>query len=186
MRYRLRRTADGELEAKITSLAFHYVRFGYRRIWAVLRRDGQIINRKRVLRIRHKLGLSLKHCTRRKKRASQNVGLLPKASQANQIWTYDFMFDRTAAGNRLKMLTLCDEFTRECLSVEVACSFRGADVKQVLERIFKERGALPAFIRSDNGSEFVAAPVREWLAERAVKTVFIEPGRPWQNGKCES
>lgn len=186
VRYKLRRIADDKLEAEITNLAFRYARFGYRRIWACLRRGGQIINRKRVFRIWQKLGLSLKCQTGRKKRRMPDAELLPKADKANRIWTYDFVFDRTASGARLKILTLVDEYTRECLAVEVARSFRAADVEQVLERVVKERGALPGFIRSDNGSEFVAAPVQEWLSARAVETVYIEPGKPWQNGKCES
>jgi putative transposase len=89
-------------------------------------------------------------------------------------------------GNRLKLLTLCDEFSREALAVEVARTFTGKDVKAVLERVFLERGRLPKYIRSDDGSEFIASPIREWLSERGVKTIYIEPGRPWQNGKGES
>lgn len=185
VRYQSKRTGDEKLEAEITNLAFRYTRFGYRRIWACLRRSGQAVNRKRVFRIWQKLGLGL--CRKQtRKRAKPTAGLIPAATAPNEVWTYDFVFDRTMNGNRLKLLTLCDEFSREALAVEVARTFTGKDVKSVLERVFLERGSLPKYIRSDNGSEFIASPVRQWLREREVKTIYIEPGRPWQNGKGES
>ncbi len=121
-----------------------------------------------------------------RKRAKPAAALIPAATAPSEVWTYDFVFDRTMNGNRLKLLTLCDEFSREALAVEVARTFTGKDVKAVLERVFLERGRLPKYIRSDDGSEFIASPIREWLSERGVKTIYIEPGRPWQNGKGES
>ena len=186
VRYKLKRVGDEELETEITALAFRYTRFGYRRIHALLRRSGDGINQKRVFRIWQKLGLSLSGRKQKRKRKQPDSGLIPTASCPDQIWTYDFVFDRTINGQRLKTLTLCDEFTREALAVEVGHTFTGKDVKRVLERVFLEHGRLPKYIRSDNGSEFIAAPVREWLLEREVKTIYIEPGRPWQNGKGES
>lgn len=102
----------------------------------------------------------------RRKRINHHLGLTATATALNEVWTYDSVFDRTASGQRFKMLTLCDEFTREALAVEVGRTFTGCDVKSVLERVFLERGGLSKYLRSDNGSEFIAAVVREWLCER--------------------
>ena len=109
----------------------------------------------------------------------------PVATRPNEVWTYDFVFDRDAAGRKLKMLTLIDEFTREGLAIRVGRSFKSEQVKEVLAEVGAERG-FPNFIRSDNGSEFIAGIVTEYLAVNKVKTAFIEPGSPWQNGKGES
>lgn len=186
VRYKLRRASDSELETEITSLAFRHTRFGYRRIHALLQRAGQEINRKRVFRIWQKLGLSLADRKQKRKRIKRALGLFPVASAANEVWTYDFVFDRTVSGQKLKMLTLCDEYTREALAVEVGRTFTSRDVERVLERVLNEGRTLPKYIRSDNGPEFIAAPLEKWLSERRVKTIYIEPGRPWQNGKGES
>lgn len=120
-----------------------------------------------------------------KKRARSTVGILPKAEKANQVWTYDFVFDQSLSGRSLKMLTLIDEFTRECLAVEVGVSITSVRVRQILQKVCAEKG-FPEMIRSDNGSEFIAGAVNNWLAENGIKPIFIEPGKPWQNGKCES
>ncbi len=110
---------------------------------------------------------------------------MPKAEKANQVWTYDFVFDQSLSGRNLKMLTLVDEFTRECLAVEVGVSMTGEKVRSVVQRVCLEKG-FPELIRSDNGAEFIGQAVNNWLAENGIKPIFIEPGKPWQNGKCES
>jgi len=120
-----------------------------------------------------------------KKRASPTIGIVPKAEKANQVWTYDFVFDQSLSGKSLKMLTLIDEYTRECLTVEVGVSIRSERVRQILEKICAEKGK-PELIRSDNGSEFIGQAVNDWLSKNGIKPIFIAPGKPWQNGKGES
>jgi transposase InsO family protein len=107
------------------------------------------------------------------------------ASRPNEVWTYDFVFDRDAAGRRLKLLTLMDEFTREGLAIRVGRSFKAVDVKKVLYEVGGRQG-FPQFLRSDNGSEFIAGIIKEFLGENNIKAAYIEPGSPWQNGKGES
>lgn len=150
----------------------------------MLRRAGEVVNIKRVHRWWKKLKLQLGR--KRPKRQRHNVQMItPAATRPNQVWTYDFVFDQVVSGRKLKMLTLVDECTRECLAVEVASSITAIGVRRVLERVCGERG-FPAMIRSDNGSEFIAEATREWLAANNIAAVFIAPGKPWQNGKCES
>jgi len=160
-------------------------RFGYRRIWALLSREGVKLNLKKVYRLWKLEKLSLPKRRPRKPRAKPTIGVLPKAEKANQVWTYDFVFDQSLSGKSLKMLTLIDEYTRECLAVEVGISIKSEKVRAVLQRVCLEKG-FPAMIRSDNGSEFIGQAVNYWLAENGIKPIFIEPGKPWQNGKCES
>lgn len=161
-----------------------YPRFGCRRIWAVLVRSGESVNIKRVHRWWKKLGLQIARKRPKKQRPAVKLPL-PTAAIMNQIWTYDFVFDQVVSGRKLKMLTLIDEYTRECLAVEVGSSLTSADVRRVLERVCGERG-FPKMIRSDNGSEFIATSVADWLMAMGIEPLFISPGKPWQNGKCES
>jgi putative transposase len=160
-------------------------RFGYRRIWALLRREGKKLNLKKVYRLWKSEKLNLPKRRPRKLRAKPTVGIVPKAEKANQVWTYDFVFDQSLAGKSLKMLTLIDEYTRECLVVEAGVSIKSGRVRQILEKVCVEKG-FPEMIRSDNGSEFIGQAVNGWLSENGIKPLFIEPGKPWQNGKCES
>jgi putative transposase len=129
--------------------------------------------------------LSLPKKRPRKLRAKAGVGIVPLATRANQIWTYDFVFDQSLSGKSLKMLTLIDEYTRECLAVEVDVSIKSERVRQILQRVCFEKG-VPEVIRSDNGSEFIGKAVGDWLARNGIESLFIEPGKPWQNGKGES
>lgn len=183
-RYEPRERGPDGFAERIKELALAYPRFGYRRVWAMLRRAGEVVNIKRVHRWWKKLKLQLGR--KRPKRQRHNVQMItPAATRPNQVWTYDFVFDQVVSGRKLKMLTLVDECTRECLAVEVASSITAIGVRRVLERVCGERG-FPAMIRSDNGSEFIAEATREWLAANNIAAVFIAPGKPWQNGKCES
>jgi putative transposase len=184
-RYRRRQRTDSPTLDRLRQLASEYPRFGYRRIHALLKREDFKINLKYVYRLWRQQNLSLPKRRPRKMRAKATVGIVPKATRPNQVWTYDFIFDQTLSGRSLKMLTLIDEFTRECLAVEVGISIKSERVRRTLQRICAEKGN-PELIRSDNGSEFVGKAVNEWLAENGIKPVFIEPGKPWQNGKCES
>ncbi len=184
-RYRHKRCADNNLVERVRELAVDYPRFGYRRIHALLKREGWNINLKRMYRLWKQESLSLPKRRERKPRAKPLIGIQPKAEKANQVWTYDFVFDQSLSGKSLKMLTLIDEFTRECLAVEVGVSIKSERVRQILQRVCAKIGK-PELIRSDNGSEFISQAVNDWLAENGIKPLFIEPGKPWQNGKGES
>ena len=184
-RYRRKKADSAKLIKRIKELALKHPRFGYRRIWALLTRAGESINVKRVYRLWRELKLALPKRRRKKKRARPFVGIVPKALAANQIWTYDFVFDEAVSGRKLKMLTLIDEYTRECLALEVDTSITSLKVRQILERVCRQRG-FPKAIRSDNGSEFIGQAVGDWLKTKKIEPLFIAPGKPWQNGKCES
>ncbi len=183
--YTIKRQPDEAFESQIKELAFANPRYGYRRVHALLRRRGQTVNRKRVVRVWQKYGLQVPRLKQKRKRLREPQPIMPKATYPNEVWTYDFVFDRDAAGRRLKLLTLMDEFTREGLAIRVGRSFKAAQVKEVLWEVGAKRG-FPQFLRSDNGSEFIAGIIKEFLAENNIKAAYIEPGSPWQNGKGES
>ena len=184
-RYQKRRRTDSNLIQRLRELAIEYPRFGYRRIHALLRREDFVVNLKCVYRLWKQQNLSLPKKRPRKARAGTTVGIVPQADKVNQVWTYDFVFDQSLSGKSLKMLTLIDEFTRECLAVEVGVSITSERVRRILEKVCFDKGQ-PELLRSDNGAEFIGKAVNEWLAQNGIKPVFIEPGKPWQNGKCES
>ncbi len=183
--YRIRREPDAEFENQIKELAFANPRYGYRRVHALLKRNGQTVNRKRVVRVWQKFNLQVPRPKKTRKRVRERQPVMPQATRPNEAWTYDFVFDRDAAGRRLKLLTVMDEFTREGLAIRVGRSFKAVQVKEVLWEVGLKRG-YPEFLRSDNGSEFIAEIIKEFLAENNVKAAYIEPGSPWQNGKGES
>lgn len=173
------------LEARIKELALQYNRYGYRRIWALLRREGWNVNIKRVWRIWKKHGLQVPKRKRRKRRRGSSQPFPLKALAPNHVWTLDFVHDSLKHGRRIRMLTVVDEFTRESLQVHVDYSLKSHDVQKVLEELFRKRGA-PCYLRSDNGSEFIERTLNKWLKEQGTVPVFITPGSPWENGKCES
>jgi transposase InsO family protein len=181
--------ADEEqrLVARLHALSRAHPRYGYRRITALLREEGWHVNRKRVQRLWREHGLKVPQKQRKKRRlgCSANGIARRRAEHRNQVWSYDFIEDRTADGRRLKLLTVVDEFTRECLTIEVERSIRSKDVVATLRYLFELRGA-PEFLRSDNGPEFIAQAVRTWLADSGVNTLYIEPGSPWENAYIES
>lgn len=183
--YTITREPDEEFENQVKELAFAHPRYGYRRVHALLKRSGQTVNRKRVVRVWQKFGLQVPRAKKTRKRLRESQPVMPMASQPNEVWTYDFMFDRDAVGRRLKLLTLMDEFTREGLAIKVGRSFKAAQVKEVLKEVGAKHG-YPQFLRSDNGAEFIAGITKEFLAENQIKAAYIEPGSPWQNGKGES
>jgi len=164
-----------------------YRRTGCRKIAEVLRGEGWRVNRKRVHRIWKELGLQVP--LRQKKRRGIGHKLnsceLLKAEYPNQVWSYDFKYDVTENGQRLKFLVVIDEFTRRCLAIRVGKSCKAKDVIKTLSELFRKHG-LPAFIRSDNGPEFIASAIQDFLADLPTSTAFVEPGSPWQNGYCES
>ena len=164
-----------------------YGRYGYRRITAMLRWEGWRVNHKRVARLWRREGLKVPSRQPKRRRLWLNDGscVRLRPTHRNHVWSYDFVMARTADGRGLKMLTVIDEYTRECLAIDVDRRIRNDDVLYRLEDLFVRRG-VPEHIRSDNGSEFTATVVREWLQKLSVKTLYIEPGSPWENGYIES
>lgn len=184
-RYQPRPDEDGRLVATLKRIAFRHPRYGYRRAWAVMRRAGAGVNAKKVLRLWRKAGLTLRRRPSRRRRAGHRVTGPLRAEHPRHVVTYDFMFDRTSEGRRLKILTVVDEFTREALAIAVDHRMTAHQVIWVLARSFKSRG-WPDYLRSDNGPEFVAEALESWLQKRGVTTHHIDPASPWQNAFGES
>lgn len=174
------RKKDDELVVKLMELAKAHPRYGTRRLHALLRRGGEVVNLKRVRRLCRKHGLMLKQ-KRRRKRRGIGAGVPCVAEYPNQVWAYDFVEDRTETGRKLRVLTVIDECTRECVEVEVEHRMNAKFVATTLLRLFRERG-VPRFIRSDNGPEFIAKFLMRVFAIHGVAARHIEPGSPWQNG----
>ena len=165
-------------------LAAQYPRYGYRRIRVFLRREGQGMSRHRAHRLWRVAGLQLPRRRPRRRVAALRPRPVP-AFGPNHVWAYDFVFDASAIGQQIKCLTVIDEFTRECLAIDVAGSIRSGRVIEVLARLISEHGA-PRFLRSDNGPEFVSHAILEWLGKAKIDTALNDPGKPWQNGADES
>ena len=178
---------EEQLIARIIELATQYGRYGYRRITAMLRIEGWNANHKRVERIWRSEGLKVPQKQPKRKRLWLNDGscVRLRPEHKDHVWSYDFVMDRTSEGKSFRMLTILDEHTRECLSIVVKRRLTSQDVLDELYNLFLLRGT-PEYIRSDNGSEFTAKVIREWLHNLEVKTLFIEPGSPWENGYIES
>ena len=172
---------------RIVWLACEYGRYGYRRVTGLLHWEGWRVNHKRVERIWREEGLKVPKKQPKRRRLWLNDGscIRLRPTHRNHVWSYDFVMDRTSDGRPIRMLTIMDEFTRECLAIDVAKRLTSEDVLERLSDLFVHRG-VPEHIRSDNGSEFTAKCVREWLGRVGVKTLFIEPGSPWENGYVES
>ena len=183
------KVADDEaaLTTAIVEKAKKYGRYGYRQVTALLRNEGWRVNHKRVERIWRHEGLKVPHKQPKRGRLWLNDGscIRLRPQHRNHVWANDFVFDRTHDGRQIKMLTVIDENSRECLAIEVARRLTSKDVLRVLTGLMLRHG-VPEHIRSDNGPEFVAKAVRSWLARLKVQTLFIEPGSPWENGYIES
>jgi putative transposase len=165
-------------------LSSQYPRYGYRRIRIFLRREGQTMSINRVRRLWRQAGLTLPRKRPRRRLASGRPRPLPPRA-ANHVWAYDFLFDSCANGQQLKCLTVVDEFTHECLAIDVAGSIRSKRVIEILARLMSHYGA-PAYLRSDSGPEFVSHAILQWLTDARIETAVIDPGKPWQNGTNES
>jgi putative transposase len=178
---------EAALTADIIALATQYGRYGYRRITALLRDAGWLVNTKRVERIWRREGLKVPQKQLKRGRLWLNDGscIRLRPEYPNHVWSYDFVEDRTHDGRKFRMLNIIDEFTRECLAIRVNRKLKAVDVIDVLSDLFILRG-IPGHIRSDNGPEFVAKAVREWITAVGARTAYIEPGSPWENGYCES
>lgn len=174
---------DATLAPQLRQISDAHPRYGHRFAWALLRREGQTVNRKRVRRVWRSLGLNVRRRKHRKLRTGMQRALAPTG--ANQVWAYDFMFDTCGNGQKFKALTVVDEWTRECLAIEVGSSIDAVRVIAVLEALFAKYGT-PAVLRSDNGPEFIARALRIWALMNHSELATIEPGKPWQNGSVES
>jgi len=187
-RYVERKTeSDKPLVAAMLELARKHPRYGYRRIHAMLQDEGFRVSKGRIHRLWRLHGLRVPKKTTRRRRlgSSENSVIRKRAERIDHVWCWDFVKDQTADGRPFKILTIMDEFTRECLALLVGRSIRSGDVIEVLRELMLVRG-VPSFIRSDNGPEFVAGRVRVWLEEHGVGPLYIEPGAPWENGYNES
>lgn len=183
--YRLRMVEkDAPVLSAMRELSAQYPRFGYRRILVFLERRGHRMGPDRAQRIWSQAGLQVPRKRPRRWIASNRPRPLP-ASGIGHVWAYDFVFDACANGQQLKCLTVVDEYTRECLAIDVAGSIRSGRVIEVLSRLVSVHGA-PKYLRSDNGPEFVSKAVLKWLTEAKIDSAHIDPGRPWQNGLNES
>ena len=178
---------EARLVADVTALATRYGRYGYRRITALLREKGWRVNHKRVERIWRREGLKVPKKQPKRERLWLNDGscIRLRPEHKDHVWSYDFVASRTADGRALKILTILDEYTRECLAILVERRLTSEDIIDQLFNLFVLRG-IPKHIRSDNGPEFTAKAIRKWLARIGVKALFIEPGSPWENGYIES
>ena len=178
---------EDRLRGRIVELALKYGRYGYRRITELLHREGWRVNHKRVERLWRDEGLKVPQRQPKRRRLwladGSCVRLRPE--RANHVWSYDIVFDRTSDGQKLRILNVIDEFTRECLASVVERRITSDVVLSTLFELFISRGA-PEHVRSDNGSEFTANAVRKWLTNMGSVTLFIEPGSPWENGYVES
>jgi putative transposase len=185
LRYKSRMKArDGPLIEAMTGLANLYPRYGYRRIQVFMEHLGHVMGPDKTFRLWSKAGLQVP-----KKRPRKRVaGARPRPqlpSGANEVWAYDFVFDACANGQQLKCLTVIDEYTRECLAIDMAGSIRFGRVIELLARLVSERGA-PRYLRSDNGPEFVSKALLRWATNESLGVALIDPGKPWQNGTIES
>ena len=178
---------EGKLVERIIDLACQYGRYGYRRITALLREEGWRVNHKRVERIWRQEGLKVPKKQPKKGRLWLTDGscIRLRPEKKDHVWSYDFAMIRTTDGRPVRILVIIDEYTRECLFLKVARRIRSQDVLDQLYELFLKRD-IPEYIRSDNGPEFTAKVVRDWLADIGVSTLFIEPGSPWENGYVES
>ena len=178
---------EGRLLRRMVELATEYGRYGYRRVTALLRQEGFRVNHKRVERLWRQEGLKVpaKQPKRRRLWLTDGSCLRLRPAEPNHVWSYDFVFTRTNDGRPLRLLTVLDEFTRECLAIDVARQITSDDVLARLTQLFVERGT-PRYLRSDNGPEFTARALRTWLERVGVQTLYIEPGSPWENGYIES
>ena len=181
------RADEGRLTDDIIELADQYGRYGYRMVTGLLNNAGWRVNHKRVERIWRREGLKVPQKQKKKGRLWQNDGscVRLRPERPNHVWSYDFVQDRTADGRVYRTLNIIDEYTREALMIRVDRKLNSTDVLDALTDLFILRGP-PEYIRSDNGPEFIAKKVRDWITAVGAKTAYIEPGSPWENGYCES
>ncbi len=162
-------------------------RFGYRRIARLLRKEGYQISNKRMYRLWRREGLKVPKKTTKKRSLGNSAHGCHRlrATRVNHVWSWDFLFDRTESGHTLKWFTIIDEYSRRCITLDVSRKFKSSDIINRLSELFAAYG-VPTHIRSDNGPEFIAKAIRVWLEKLGVRTLYIAPGSPWENGYAES
>ena len=173
------------MERRLRELSEEHPRYGYRRIAGLLRREGWKVEKRHIQRLRRAAGLRVPPSKRKVVRRGVSTGLPTKATHRGHVWTWDFIADATMRGGALRMLSILDEYTRECHVLRADRALRSEDVLEWLQKAIQEHGA-PKYLRSNNNSEFIAKVVRQWLAENCIQTIYIDPGSPWQNGFVES
>ena len=178
---------DAALVERMIALSRENPRYGYLRVWALLRREGWAVNKKRVQRLWREAGLEVPTRERERRRlgSSENSCMGRRAEYIDYVWSYDFALEAMEDAHRLKVMPVVDEYSRECLALETERSITAEDVVRTLDRLFTERGE-PDYIRSDNGPEFIAGAIKRWLAASGVETLYIEPGAPWENAYSET
>jgi putative transposase len=169
------------IRKEVLELSAQHPRYGYRRITALMRREGFEVNAKRVARIRREEGMKVSKKQRRMKRLGISTAERQRAERPGQVWSWDFVADQTETGSSFRILTLLDEHTRQCLAIHPAWSIRAVDVITVIEAAIASNG-VPEHLRSDNGPEFIASCMQDWLKAQEIKTLYIKPGSPWENG----
>ncbi len=184
VRYQSCGRPDGEILARLKELAVEWPKFGYRRLWDRLDQEGRTVNHKRVYRLYRREGLALRR-KKRKRVSHARPRKLPAATRPNERWALDFVSDKLEGGRRIRVLTMIDEFTRECPALEAGTSIPGARVVRLLERMVQTRG-LPEVIVTDNGPEFAGRDLDHWAYRQGVKLHFIRPGKPVENCYVES
>ena len=189
-RYRAQqRNGERVLVDRMRELALRNPRYGYRRIAALLRAEGFKVNLKRVHRLWRGEGLKVPQKQRKKRvlgSSGDNASHRRSAERPDQVWSFDFCFDRTSDGKPLKIFSVLDEFTRQCLTIEVDRHITGSDVVRILSELMRLRGVVPEHLRCDNGPEFICTAVKSWLEQAKVEALYIEPGSPWENAYAES
>jgi putative transposase len=186
LRYRSRKVFDEVLRRRLRELAGTHVRYGYRRLTVLLRREGWHVNAKRIYRLYREEDLIVRSKQRRKMARRQRIVTTAVATRANQHWSMDFVSDKFGDGRSFRILTVIDQFTRECVALEADRSMTGKKVAEALENAKQERGGLPESITVDNGSEFSGRALEAWAMGNNVQLCFIRPGRPVENGFIES
>jgi len=176
---------DEALEARIKAIATAFPRYGYRRTHVTLVREGWKVNRKRVQRLWRTHGLHVKKRKRRRKHTERRTTRVV-AAYPDHVWSMDFVFDETKDGRPVKILNVQDDFTRENLASWPARTITAEGTLRILDDVREERGCSPTFLRMDNGPEFIAQVTRDWCREAGTDTAYVDPGSPWQNGRCES
>jgi putative transposase len=173
------------LEAQIVKVSREHPTLGYKKVTGLMRSKGDLVNKKQVQRVRREEGLQVPPPKPRERRQGLSTGLPQQATHRNHVWCWDFVADFTQRGGKLRVFNLIDEFTRECHCIHADRSIKAADVLRLLQEAIEENGP-PEFVRSDNGPEFIARAIQNWLAQNKIKTIYIDPGCPWQNGYAES
>jgi putative transposase len=180
-----KRPSTLKLQQKIVELSEQHPRYGYRRITALLRRRGRKVNVKRVQRVRREAGLQVRKKQKRRRRVGPTHGQRLRAGKPKEVWSWDLIFDQTEQGRTLRILTLIDEYTKQALAIHAGYSIRAVDAITVLEAAVERYGA-PHYLRSDNGPEFLAKAIQDWLEHTAIQTAYIRPGAPWEQAYIES